>query len=295
MQTLLRIPGVSLEVYKERHQLIPEDDGYLGQLWSGSAVVMAVIDPNARHMVGIFRDGCDHYIKQKDWLNNPTTESQQRCHELYLAGRKFAEGTKVYGIKTPLRVDENQSINTVHYPENMLMLAQFGHNSSGQLTGEAVIWKIALVSQGGAFFVTTQEAYKVRAYANDKGKTCFPRFGGHKQLESLLVATAPESLPCLPLPSFVPDQKIEMNGLKSNEGVVERWYDARNMGCIITSQGAARVHWSEVPERPRRRFLVEGERVQFADLRQPPKNLPTQWRKARKARFKLQAHGVRPC
>lgn len=295
MQTLPTIPGVSLEVYKERRQLTPEDDGYLGQLWSGSAVILAVIDPDYSSTMGIFRDGCDHYIKQKDWLNSPTTESQQKCHDLYLASRTFAGGTQVYGVKMPLRVDEDRSINTVHYPENMLMLAQYDRNGSGKLTGDAVIWKVALVSQDGVFFVTVQEAYGVRAYENDKGKLCFPRFGGHKQLERLLVANAPEGLPCQPLSSFTPGQKPTLNGLNGSEGVVERWYDARNMGCIITSHGAARVHWREAPERPRRRFLVEGERVQFADLRQPPKNPETKWRKPRKARFQLQAYGVRPC
>ncbi len=295
MQTLPKIPGVSLEVYKERRQLKPENDGHLGQLWSGSAVVLAVIDPNVSPTTGIFRDGCDHYIQQKDWLNNPTTESQRKCHDLYLTGRTFADGSQVYGIKMPLRVDEGHSINTVHYPENMLMLAQYGRNGSGELTGEAVIWKIALVSQDGEFFVTVQEAYDVQAYQNDKGKLCFPRFGGHKQLERLLVANAPEDLPCCPLSSFVPDQKPNLNGLQDGEGVVERWYDARNMGCIMTARGAARVHWREAPPQPRRRFLVEGERVQFADLRQPPKNPQTKWRKVRKARFELQAYGVRPC
>lgn len=292
MQTMSQILGVSLEVYKERRQLTPEADGYLGQLWSGSAVILAIIDPDARPTMSLFRDGSDHYIKQKDWLNNPATESQQKCHELYLASRKFADGTKVYGIKMPLRVDEERSINTVHYPENMLMLVQYDRKD-GALTGDAVIWKIALVSQNGEFFLTRQEAYDVRAYENDKSRLCWPRFGGHKQLERLLVENAPADLPRFPFDLFKPELKAEANGLKRNEGIVDRWYDARNIGCIITSQGAARVHWREAPARPRRRFLVAGEKVQFADLQTPPQNPETKWRKTRKARFRLQAFDVK--
>lgn len=295
MQELLQIPGVSLEVYKQGRRVVPEDDGYLGQLWSGSAAILAVIDHEAYPTMSIFRDGKDHYTKQRDWLNNPKTEVQRKGRDMFLANRTVVAGTQVYGVSMPLHVDEERSFNTVHYPENMLMLAQWGRDESGQLTGEAMVWKVALVSQNGVFFVTVQKAYDVRAYENNKKKLCFPRFGGHIQLERLLVANAPQNLPRLPLSSFTPDPKPTVRGLKSNEGVVDRWYDARNMGCIITSHGAARVHWREVPERPRRRFLVEGERVQFANLREPPQNPETNWRQRRKARFQLQAYEVRPC
>lgn len=292
MQMTPRIPGVSLEVYKEHRQLTPETDGYLGQLWSGSAVVLAVIDPDARPTMGIFRDGCDHYIKQKDWLSNPTTQSQQRCHDLYLAGRTFADGTQAYGVKMPLRVDENRSLNTVHYPENMLMLAQYYCDPEPARGGYLLVWKVALVSQDGEFFLTVQEAYDVQVHEDEKGKLRIPRLAGHKQLEKLLVANVPDDLQRFPLSSFQKMSGPPEESLKANEGIVERWYAARNMGCIVTSHGPARVHWREVPERPRRRFLVEGERVQFADLRTPPKNPKTKWRKVRKARFKLQVSGV---
>jgi hypothetical protein len=158
MQAIPQIPGVSLEVYKQRRRVTPEADGSVGQLWSGFAVILAVIDPKANPTIGLFRDGSDHYIQQKDWLNNPRKESQQRCHDLYLADRNFPDGTRVYGVKMPLRVDEAQSFNTVHYPENMLVLAQFVQN--GQPTALVRVWKVALVSQDGEFFLTVQQAYE---------------------------------------------------------------------------------------------------------------------------------------
>ena len=251
MKTMLQVPGVQLEVYKEDRRLTPEKDGYLGHLWSGSVVILAVIDPAADHTIGLFRDGSDHYVEQKDLLNNPKTASQQKCHERYLAGRKFPGGTCVYGVKVPLRVDEAQAINTVHYPENMLMLAQFTMN--GQRRGSVRIWKVALVSQDGQFFLTAQCAYETKACRSVSSKIVLPRFRAHRQLEQLLACQIPSDTELSSEKEFRRPAALVTKGLKGHEGIVERWYDARNMGCIITSRGAVRAHWREVPPRPRRR------------------------------------------
>jgi len=297
MHTVPTIPGVTLEVYKQHRQLTPEPDGYVGQLYSGFAVILAVIDPTADPTIGLFRDGQDHYILQKDWLNNPRTEAQRQAHTRYFTDRRFAPGTKVYGIKMPLRVDEDQAVNTVHYPENMFVLAQYYcSNYSNPVSPDYVlVWKVALVSQNGEFFLTIQEAYDVMICQSGDSKPHIPRLHGHRQLEQLILANMPEGFRLCtghadPLPEGPP-----VDQLGHDEGIVEGWYAARNMGCIITAKGAARVHWSEVPPRPRRRFLVIGERVRFASLRTPPPNPRTEWRKVRKARFQLQACGVELC
>lgn len=285
MYAIPQIPGVTLEVYKEKRRLEPQKDGYLGQLWSGSTVVLAVIDPAADYTIGLFRDGADNYIQQKDWLNNPKTEVQQRCHDLYLADRSFSAGTKVHGVKVPLRVIEADAINSVHYPENMFMLAQYA-------SPNVVLWKIALVSQKGEFFLTVQEAYNVPPFRDDQGELCFPRFAGHKRLERLLIDNTPDGFPALHLEEFQRTPALQAGDLAKDEGVVERWYDARNMGCIITSRGTARVHWQDVPGRPRRQFLSAGERVRFSHLGKPPMNPRTAWRNVRQSRFQLQVYGV---
>lgn len=296
MYTVPQIPGVSLDVYKQNRLIRPESDGYVGQFFSGFASVLAVIDPCADSSVltiGVFRDGQDHYVLQKDWLNNPRTEAQQQAHKMYLASRSFAPETKVYGVKVPLRVSERNVQNTVHYPENMLMLAQYyhaGHTNSSP--GYVLVWKIALVSQNGEFFLTVQEAYDVMICQTEGSKRKIPRLQGHRQLEQLILANAPENFRAYTSGlDKMPDSPL-VNELGKNEGVVERWYAARNMGCIITTEGPARVHWSDVPPRPRLRYLVPDERVNIADLSVPPKNPATDWRKVRKARFKLQASGI---
>lgn len=300
MHTFPKIPGVELEVYKQNRRLTPEDDGYVGQLYSGFAVVLAVIDPKQApniKTIGLFRDGQDHYILQKDWLNNPRTEAQQQAHKTYLAGRTFAPDTRVHGIKMPLRVwnYNGHPFNTVHYPENMLVLAQYHTGCpSPNDPGYILVWKVAMVSQNGEFFLTVQEAYDLMICQRGQGKLWIQRLQGHRQLEQLILANTPENFQfCTthedPLPNGGDIKDLDLG---HNEGVVDRWYAARNMGCILTTHGPARVHWSEAPARPRLRFLKAGERVKFTKLEKPPKNPETEWRKVRKARFQLQACGV---
>lgn len=298
MYTVPQIPGVSLEVYKQNRQIQPESDGYAGQLFSGFASILAVIEPKADSMIStiaVFRDGQDHYILQKDWMNNPVTEAQQRANQMYLSYRSFKIGTKVYGVKIPLRVNEDRVQNTVHYPENMLMLVQYHHCGKHPRSGSPdyiLVWKIALVSQYGDFFLTVQEAYDVMICQAGENKLRIPRLAGHRQLEQLILANAPENFRvCASHMDPLPEGPA-IDQLGHNEGIVERWYAARNMGCVLTTKGSVRVHWTDVPPRPRFRYLIPGERVKIASLSTPPLNPKTEHRKVRKPRFKLQACGI---
>ena len=300
MYTVPTIPGVTLAVYKQNRQITPESDGYVGRLYSGSVTILAVIDPCADKTIGLFRDGQDHYIQQKELLSIPELRhgrfppkpAQQFMRGL-LNDLSLASGSQAYGITMPLRVFayEGQPVNTVHYPENMLVLAQYVRNA-GQPTDRVHVWKVALVSQNGEFFLTVQQAYDTTAHQSSKNTLCFPRFQAHRLLERVLVANAPVDLPVTSEGQFIRPEPLVVNGLKEDEGVVERWYPARNMGCVITASGSARVHWSDVPPRPRLRFLVEGEHVRIGALGIPPQNPRTDRRTVRKSRFALQASGI---
>src|SRR3989338_11636321 len=111
MYTIPKIPGVTLTVCKERRQVIPESDGYVGQLHSGSATILAVIDPSADKTIGLFRDGQDHYILQKELVNLPElrygkfppTPAQKFMKEL-LAQQSLPQGSLAYGINMPLKI-----------------------------------------------------------------------------------------------------------------------------------------------------------------------------------------------
>ncbi len=300
MCTVLKIPGVTLEVFKQNRQLVPESDGYVGQLYSGQATILAVIDQDADVTVGIFRQGNDHYQKLWNWLVDPaqipapTVQAQQQKRQEFLGDRNFVDGSSVYGVKIPLRVwnHNGHPVNTVHYPENMLALAQYKRDA-GQLTGRVHVWEVALVSQNGEFFLTVHRHYNIPACRSvSTGRICFPRLQKHRLLERILVDNAPSDIPLVPAEDIVPVERAQVQNLGRYEGIVENWYAPRNMGCIVTAQGSARVHWSNVPPRPRLRFLKEGERVKFAELRVPPENPKTEWRKVRKARFKLEACGI---
>lgn len=288
---MLQIPGVSLEAYKESRRLEPAEDGHVGQLASGSATILAVIDPAVVPTICIFRDGRDGYEKQRDWLNAPRTQVQKQAHAQLLSNRGFFTGTAVYGVKVPLHVNERERMNMVNYPENMLMLAQY-FCSPERDGGYILVWKVALVCQQGEFFLTAQEAYDVRLYEDERGKVSIPRLMGHKDLARLLIEHAPPELQRFPLSSFQKLLPPPAEGLGDNEGIVERWYAARNMGCIITARGPARVHYTDVPCRPRRRYLVDGEKVSFRSLGKPPTNRKTEHHKMRKSKFGLQAFGV---
>ncbi len=313
MHTVSSIPGIKLEVYKESRLLNPESDGFVGELYSGSATILAVVSPDADKTIGIFRDGQDHYILQRNWLDSldlfpgptkeerltdwknprrPSPREKQQRRQEFLGGRSFDQDSKVFGVKIPLKTgDRDRSINTVHYPENMLMLAQYVREN-GVLTGEAHIWEVALVSQEGKFFLTVHWHCSTPAFKSLKNTVCFPGSTRHRLLEKVLVENVPDDLPLLPISFMEPMEKMRPKGLRKNEGIVESWYAPRNMGCILTSQGPVRVHWTDVPPRPRLRFLKDGEKVRFLELRVPPENPKTEFRAVRKAQFELQAYGI---
>ena len=301
MYTVLSIPGVTLEVYKQDRLLTPESDGYVGKLYSGFATILAVINPDADKTIGFFRDGQDHYSQQKDWLMDPNLcptpimkEKQAKRRE-FLVGRSFDTDAKAYGVKIPLHVYHHggQPVNMVNYPENTLSLAQYVRQNKG-LTSRVHVWEVALVSQYGEFFLTVHRHYNIAACKSIRGHRYFPRLTrGHPLLERLLLDNAPEGLPLIPGEDLVPIERNQPDkSLGRYEGIVESWYTPRNMGSITTCQGSARVHWTDVPARPRLRYLQEGERVKFSDLRVPPKNPGTDFRKIRQSQFQLQVGGI---
>lgn len=120
------IPGVRILAFNvERPLDIDQGDGFVGPVHSGHITVIAVIDQDADPCVGIFRDGGDNYILQKELIGNARTQAQEWMRDALLAQVNVPQCKTAYGVKVPLRVDERRAINTVHYTENMLMLAQY--------------------------------------------------------------------------------------------------------------------------------------------------------------------------
>jgi len=303
VHTFPTIPGVTLQVRKEDRVMTPKDDGHVGQLFSGTATLLAIVDPGADHTIGILRQGDDNYQKIWNWLVDPATmdscpdaKEKQRQRQEFLVGEEFEEGTKIYGRKINLMAGaahDRRQINTVHYPENMLAIAQYVQ-SGDHLTGQVHVWEAALVSQHGEFFLTVHRHYHMSA-CRYQGEMVFPRLYGHRILARILRESSPTGMPTIDVNKIVPIERSTGDpNLRRYEGVVESWYYPRNMGTIITNQGVARVHWSQVPQRNPSllRFLKEGERVKFAELRIPEENPRTEWRPVRKAEIKFEVVGV---
>lgn len=271
---MITIPGIELAVFKEERKLPVGTHGQLGQMSSGHIILDATIPVGSRFS-GFIRHGNDTYIAQRDWANLPEypKKSFQQEMKKVVAARSLPAGTKVYGVKMPLEVSDDGQENFTSYPNNMLCLAELVMDS-GKLTNLVNVWKVAVVSQHGEFFLTVQKAYDglvcVRA---DDGDVWFPRLAKHESLNDLLVGLMPEDAPFLSSADYVEPEEDLPNGLGQNEGIVTSFYEARGIGTIVTyvddQRVNVRVWWGDAPIRNGRKFLVPGERVAYDRLEAP--------------------------
>lgn len=304
------VPRVSLAVSHGNRPLEPNVDGYLGDLASGKLEIRATVAPGAL-VYGIRRWGDDAYDLQKDCA----------------AAFGLNGGEKVYTAVTGLEANWETSEPFVPYPNNLLLLAEFVTDKK-VLTNRVHIWRVAVVSQKGSFFLTVQKGYDTTAHRDTAGRCVFPRLKAHVQLETILTRLRPNAegaitFPRRPLPdercprnelvradnvatvadlpplsAFVPDPEPTLLKLRTGEAHVLRFYDARGIGTVLTSLGVARVNWRDCPPRERRRYLVSGEQVRFERLGKPKPHRPhlrfedDKLRPGRETRFTRQAYGI---
>lgn len=268
------IAGVKLKVFKEDRVLRPESDGYLGELASGYIILEAEVEPGLP-IYGFIRHGDDTYIPQKDWLNLPeghekSPKAWRRGLKDRMAGRKYPPGTKVYGVKMGL-TGNKQAVPFVGYPNNMLCLAQYALDQRDMVTDDVNIWKVAIVSQDGKFFLVVDLAYTVTARTDDDGTICYPRFlPKHQSLNDMLVDWAPNGVQYSPRAEFQRDVEVEPVELGKKEAQVLRFYPARGIATLRLANGnIVRAYHDDMPARPRRQFLVPGEIVRYGHLGVP--------------------------
>lgn len=302
MQT---IPGVALSVFKQDRPLAVEDDGFVGELASGYAVIMTRVAPGAS-CYALLQQARDQYAIQKD-------------HAL---SEDVTDGTKLYRLKTVLEAGETGE-PFVSYPNNMLCIAEYGYDPDADVITDTIrLWKVAIVSQHGKFFLTVQPAYDVTIFrADESGKLCIPRLVKHPTLEAALLRllpdtewrvrfpqktwpkgqsrlreTDPYSGPArieYPLSAYEREPQPEFPcDLGSKEGFVLSYYEARGIGTVLTEQGVARVSWMDLPPRPRRRYLVPGETIRFRKIGKPFLPKKTEYRPGRVSRFERQVFGI---
>ena len=161
-------------------------------------------------------------------------------------------------IKTSL-----ENVLHTEYPDNNIRLLEV--LSEGRFR----IWEVALVSQGGDFFVTVQKTYEAYCYRDGEKFAC-PQFAKWPQLVAFLEKLFEGKVDELPLvASYQPEPKTSTEGLAPSTGKVLWFNFAQGVGAIITSKGTARVHWTQVAKRGRRAYLLPGESVRYSSLKAP--------------------------
>lgn len=280
------IRGVSLAVLKDGRSLTIEHDGYLGELSSGGLEIRASV-----------RAGLPFYGVRK-WSRH--TYELQKDHAPLMG---ITDGTKVYCARMPIEANGDTGESFVAPPNNLLCLTELVLDT-GKVTSQVRVWKVAAVSQGGHFFLTTQLGYDTVGVRDGDG-IVFRRFQAHPTLNDVLVALRPDESGCvrfpqwepnpdnaerprkkrigedrfsgvLPVPAqFVPrsDSPEQPLSLVQNQGMVLRFFNDSGIGIVQTLHGEARVHWTDCPRRERRAFLLPKERIRFGRIGTPRRQI----------------------
>jgi cold shock CspA family protein len=260
-----KIEGVVIRVSLDGHILPIESDGYLGKLTSGKALIEVYIQPGY-DLYGLEVDGKGNVILKKDWgpLQKPPLEGK-------------------YYKKTVSIMKDVKGRYCTKYPNNNMRLLELRKN------GELRIWQIALISQGGLFFLTVQQQYKMRCYREGGKVVCPPQPREWPQLVELLNRLLVDKITELsPITEYQPEPIPKANGLIPGIGRVLWWNFAMGLGAIDTREGQASVHWSKVAPRGRLAYLIPGELVKYRSLRPRTPKLP------HKTSFRKEAIGVEP-
>jgi hypothetical protein len=260
------IEGVVITFDLGDHTLPVESNGYLGKLSSGKGIINARIQ-RGKDSYGFNVDGKKNVILKKDWAPLQKPPFEGKYYRTIIEIKKDLKG--VYCTK---------------YPNNNMRLLDLGKN------GELSIWSIALISQGGHFFLSAQQQYKTCCFREGEKVVCpffdRPPHEWPQVVELLNQLLSDKVVELSQVTEYRPEPEPTANGLIQGVGRVIWWNYAQGMGAIVTPEGQARVHWSHVSPRDRLAFLIPGELVRYQSLRKPPQRLPS------RSSFQNEAIGV---
>lgn len=267
-----QINGVQISVLSNDGKLrLLSADGLIGHP-DATFYLQARVAPNC-HLYGFTVDGAKKVVNKKNVLAEPNSG-------------------KLYELKVSVYKNDRGQPYTVYPNNNLRLVEQLGRDGTAQFdaNGRVRIWEIGLVAQRGLLFLTVQPTYEAECHQDRHGTRLYPYFAHWPQLNRYLVSLLPTSVVPSPLCNYEPEPESGHNGLELNEGLVAWYNDAHGLGCIVTRQGNAKVHWSEIRTRrahTSRVFLLDGEKVNFSSLQSPRKT------STRPTGFKLEAIGVR--
>jgi len=136
------------------------------------------------------------------------------------------------------------------------------------------VWEIALVSQKGSFFLTTQKVFGGRCYRDGDKMVAHPYFSNDEHDWSQLLDFVgnlfkDQIQEFLPIEAHKPGPPLSGDDLKSRKGRVIWWNFAEGKGMIQIKQGLARVDWPEVKPRNNFSYLLPDELVSYALVKNP--------------------------
>jgi hypothetical protein len=260
-----------------------EPDGYLGET-EASCFYLDVEIPPGYEAIG-FNVADDRSItKARDWREKPQDDEDPAM--------QTPEGTRIYRRNVPVvESDLRLCAKTTKYPQNNLRILQ------GLGDGYFQQWRVSIISQDGHFFLVTEKMYEpFRCYRSGTSVICpahQEKWGAFVTfLNFALRGSAQEALP--PIRELAEDEekerpKAKLNGISQGQGRVVWYSRAEQMGMVMTKEGAARVHWTNIKPRSDSRLahLNEGELVSYEELTRPHLT------RARSTGFKLEAVGIK--
>lgn len=262
-----KISGVNIAVKVDDIELTVEDDGYIGNIPSGIQVFVQVEVKPGADIYGFDVDGTKNVKLKKDWAPYFLENCDGRLYSMQVHTKRSEDG-----------------FACTWYPQNHMRLLELDRS-----TGGFKIWEIALISQGGDFFLTTQQTYEARCFRKEDKVVC-PRFEAWTQLVAFLGELFAENAENLaPVSEYEPERELNAEQFLPSQGRVLWWNSAQGVGAIITPEGAARVHWTQVSGRPRLSYLVKGEVVKYEELVAPRQTNPN-----RQTRFQKEVRVVTP-
>lgn len=265
---LNKIEGVKVWVVNGQEKQKIRYKGYLGSFAIGSTLKMYV-SVEAGHDIHVYMvDGKLNVVSKRN-LANPSV------------------GGGFYRLNVNVSEGEGGSPRTI-YPLNYLCLVEQNQDGTFQL------WKIALISQAGQFFLITQKTCTGRCYrrivqGKEEQVVCpvFDQSWGGKWTQMAMILSdlfQDRIVQLLPVSDYKPEPEPSIEKYGENKGRV-RWFDqARGWGLADTSQGMVYVSWREIKRKGRLQYLYQGDLVSIESFTPGGKD----------ASFPWVAHGVKP-
>lgn len=171
------------------------------------------------------------------------------------------------------------------YPSNHIRVLEV------TLGGKIRMWEVALVSERGTGFLTTQMTYQATCYRGPNEEVVCPLTEHSAPVTTAIKHCLGKRTAGLPsIENYRPTQDIRHTSLLAlppgNFGLVIWWNEAMRMGMMRTSEGKeVRVLGSKIRTgRQYRTFLIPGEVVEFQKLQPTPQGSLT--------KFEIDAVGV---